>query len=441
MRYCPHRGRTWSDKCECLLAKKFVGYFTCYECPPETYNQPANYEKSDKHKTKNKRTVHLDQIFTPVCLHRGEIVDRGPACCGSTGSPIHACNMHGKCASTDLIWNRLRSKEVRVKRCTRCKDRPISVALVSPCWCVGGMERWWLTLAKYAPDDIHFSGVYIHEKSRVDYVMEQELRQYMPLHRTFRKVNADVVMTWTDDKFISLNPNYKQIHVIHNAMDWGKKCALANSPDKYICVSKLTQQKVSEIDSTVIYNSFDPDRLVNNSDKSAIKRKWGINEDELVVGYVGRLSEEKCPLVVAEAAKQLNCKAIFCSVKNEWCEKIEQIRPDVIWANPDTPSDVYNGADVLVMPSEIEASGIVYMEAWYSKIPVVSHLTGAVLDAELDHGFKLTEKIKDHASLADACKAAMQNESMVNIAYNIVVNHYSPYVQSEKYAQIIRGLV
>jgi len=90
--------------------------------------------------------------------------------------------------------------------------------------------------------------------------------------------------------------------------------------------------------------------------------------------YVGRFSKEKGVLLFAEAARKLNCDAVFIG-DGELKEKIKEIYPKAIltgWLNKNGMEEYLNKARVLVFPSLwYETLGMTALEVKSKGIPVI----------------------------------------------------------------------
>lgn len=368
-----------------------------------------------------------------ACLHRGDQVDTiNTGCAACKGQPIFECDIHQLAVQTQR-----QREEVRGSRaCDTCPDfqLPTTVALVAPVWCVGGVERWWLTLARYAPPSVFFSGVHVPRRAKTDPTMVAELNQAMPLYEHC-DTHADVVITWTDTAFTS-RPGSRHLHVLHLSTPWSIDCAKAHPDAELIAVSDLVAS-VAPRSCTTIPNAVDPARL-EARDRASIRQQWGLDPDQLTIGFVGRLSKEKNPLLPAQAAAELQCPVVYCAAgPDDWKRQIESIAPRVIWVSPDDPAAVYYGADCLIMPSKEEAAGLVYLEAWHCGIPVVSYGTGVVPEAESLARQRLTERIDEHATIGTAVRASLRHPQRVFNAQRLVLLHYSPEPWAARWAAVL----
>jgi glycosyltransferase involved in cell wall biosynthesis len=148
-------------------------------------------------------------------------------------------------------------------------------------------------------------------------------------------------------------------------------------------------------------DQFNPDRR-----DMAWRRSIGIQDDELVVAFLGRLVMEKGLDVFADAIAALDARgAKYCALvigdgpARPW---FEQHLPHAIFTGQITGDDLARAlasADVLLNPSITEAFGNVTLEAMGSGLPVVAAeatgntnlvrdgITGTLVDASDVDGF------------------------------------------------------
>jgi len=126
------------------------------------------------------------------------------------------------------------------------------------------------------------------------------------------------------------------------------------------------------------------------------RKHLGIDEEDIVFLYVGRLSREKLPLTLIDAYDKVNNKnkKLFLVGAGPMSEEIKkyvidkkikgvrflgfQKRPHLF--------NFYNVADALILPSEIEPWGIVVNEAMCFGLPIIaSDRVGAAVDLVKDN--------------------------------------------------------
>jgi len=123
--------------------------------------------------------------------------------------------------------------------------------------------------------------------------------------------------------------------------------------------------------------------------KSAIA---GLRKDDVVLLYAGRLSEEKGVFQlpeVYEAARQANqnVRLVFAGTGPAE-EKLRSLLPDAIflgWQPQESLCELYNRADLLLLPSTFDTFGCVVLEAMSCGLPVCAYAVKGPADI-IDHG-------------------------------------------------------
>lgn len=124
--------------------------------------------------------------------------------------------------------------------------------------------------------------------------------------------------------------------------------------------------------SAIVPNGIDPQRFkFSVIDKEQIRRKLGIADEKIVVGHVGRFSEQKNQDFFIKLIKELDKKfVVLCIGEGETKElilkKIKKEKLEKRFVIIDVQSDIekyYSAMDVFLMPSMFEGLPIVAVEA------------------------------------------------------------------------------
>ncbi|MEY3903928.1 MAG: hypothetical protein RL189_3234 [Pseudomonadota bacterium] len=118
----------------------------------------------------------------------------------------------------------------------------------------------------------------------------------------------------------------------------------------------------------------------------------GLRKDDVVILYAGRLSEEKGVFELPEvyaAARKANprVRMVFAGTGPSEA-KLRDLIPDAIflgWQPKESLCELYNRADLLVLPSTFDTFGCVVLEAMSCGLPVCSYSTKGPADI-IDHG-------------------------------------------------------
>lgn len=155
-------------------------------------------------------------------------------------------------------------------------------------------------------------------------------------------------------------------------------------PNVYFSCSDLAAKSTfKDSDYIWIKNGIELKKFEYNEQiRNDVRNKYGINADEIVIGFIGRLCNRKNPLFVLEVFKEyikINSKAKLVFVgEGELKEQIEQKIKDYELENnvimPGMIADAnkwYQAFDVFILPSLFEGLPVVLVEGQASGLPCI----------------------------------------------------------------------
>lgn len=110
------------------------------------------------------------------------------------------------------------------------------------------------------------------------------------------------------------------------------------------------------------------------------------------LGFIGRLSSEKNPLLAIEIAKELNLPILIAGDGPLKKEVILQLNNNVIFLGWQNPIEFYKKIDCLILTSEIEGLPNVILEGLASGLPIISTDVGGISNALLNTNSFIFEK-------------------------------------------------
>lgn len=159
--------------------------------------------------------------------------------------------------------------------------------------------------------------------------------------------------------------------------------------------------------------------LFNPVHRSQSTRKlWGVNEDQLVVIFVGRLAAEKniqLAIKAFRAIQQVRDDARFVLVGDgPLRSKLEPKYPDFLFCGMQTGvalAEHYASADLFLMPSTTETFGNTLLEAMSSQLGVVAYDYAAAVEhvQDSENGLKVT--LDDEKAFIAAAKELAKRDS------------------------------
>lgn len=309
---------------------------------------------------------------------------------------------------------------------------PIRVGLWVPVWCSGGVERYHLALAMAAQQftpGIVWVGCCLTPGARTMPDMVQQLDRLMPVTTSIDELAnlCDVIVAWAITDLSPLEgfaaAGGKVVVIQHGDTTWSRiwlgNC-LGSIRENDVGFSRVPVQLVAVSQtSAAVCKSFaqlvpilragiDMNRIMPSRPREDVRRSLGLKPDEFAVGFVGRFSHEKNPLMVAKIVGELGEGAV--AVYHGYATGDDtQFKTDVLRHSGHQAiflerqfhtGDVYAAIDCLVMASPLEAGPLVVIEAWLAGVPVVSTLVGVVAEHP---GWAMI--VNDPNSVAEFCAA------------------------------------
>lgn len=167
---------------------------------------------------------------------------------------------------------------------------------------------------------------------------------------------------------------------------------------------ELLRQKGYHKGMSISFNGVDT-RMFKKMDVTDLRRKLGIEGNELVIGYVGRLLEMKGPSTLLEAFAMLDDGKLLLVGSGEYKEELislasrlgiseKMILPGAVSAK-EVPEYI-NCMDILVLPSIttpgwVEFFGRVLAEAMLCEVPVIGSSSGEIPNVVGDAGLIFKE--------------------------------------------------
>jgi len=112
---------------------------------------------------------------------------------------------------------------------------------------------------------------------------------------------------------------------------------------------------------------------------TSVRQKFSISDDQIVVGWLGRLTEIKRPDRVLELAEQLPNYFFLLGGDGELLESLRNDAPaNVILTGWTTPAEIWSASDIALLTSDNEAQPISLVEAALAGLPLIGENVGSV---------------------------------------------------------------
>ncbi len=236
------------------------------------------------------------------------------------------------------------------------------------------------------------------------------------INKAMRDSAADVVMATTINYDFCTYPLWRnktknpKPFVLYGALHLHKPLAYnhlalvkARACDCYIANTDFEKQTllnngvVAEKITTIGTGISLEDYECNENNIAQFRLAQGIEKDDCVLGFVGRLVKGKGVAILLDAIRRMqaahpNLKLLLAGGTTDFVPIIEKAiseekLPIILikdFADEAKPL-IFNSIDVFVLPSQSESFGVVFLEAWACRKPVIGTRMGAT-ESLLDHG-------------------------------------------------------
>ena len=175
-------------------------------------------------------------------------------------------------------------------------------------------------------------------------------------------------------------------HILNNIINSDKYIANTSFERDCLIECGIEPTKIDVIGCGVNINEF------GLSHQNEARKHFGIGENEFVIGYVGRFAVNKDIKTLIKAFSknyQVNWRLVLAGGQNEYLgylksyikEYHNNIADKIIFIvdfDDTLKEKIYSSLDLFVCPSYSESFGIVFLEAWASKLPVIGTNIGAI---------------------------------------------------------------
>lgn len=181
---------------------------------------------------------------------------------------------------------------------------------------------------------------------------------------------------------------------------------LTEYPSRWLACSEAAGQwmfpaKICRERLQVVKNGVDISRFAfDPAKRKRIRRELGIPESGRVIGFVGRLTEQKNPGFLISIAKNIrrswpgnDIRLLLVGEGDQRMELEKQISGSsidglvIFTGNVENPEDFYQAMDVFALPSLFEGFSIAALEAQANGLTVVAS-TGVVMESQVAENFR-----------------------------------------------------
>lgn len=295
----------------------------------------------------------------------------------------------------------------------------LNIGILTPVWARGGVERWALDLIPRIGH--HVKIVVLNKDPR--YVISDSVEAAKQAGAEVRccslsEVNlvladCNVMIAWGTSYISKEHPPL--IFVCHGCTSWNIGLAIKHRPAaaRFVAVSNAAQEALAKngIESMVIPNGVDTARLTPSLSPFYARAKYGLKDEDFVVGFVGRFSEEKHLREIIKAVGTLppRYKLLLCGAGQQE-DELRKLAHDRTIFLPHTYAigNVLAALDCMVGAADTEGFWLSGCEAAMVGVPLVAPRAGFLQDVPAG----LWEEIPPKATpdqIADAIVRVAEN--------------------------------
>lgn len=303
---------------------------------------------------------------------------------------------------------------------------------------------------------------------------KSDIKAIFKLRKLIKKIKPDVVYLHSSKAGaigrLALLFNFK-VKILYNAHGWYFNAQISDKKKKFFALiekilafktDKIINISQSEYDSalkykistenkmTIIENGIDFSKF-DNSDiyREETRQKYNINKDNIVIGVVGRLSEQKDPMISVQAFKRIKEKYPDTKLLMVGSGELEKdvmqyakenkIEKDVIitgWVN--CVEKYIPAFDIAILPSKWEGFGLVIIEYMACNKLIVASNVGGITNIINDgkNGFLIQSG--DAKALVQKIEYVINNYDKIkeNINFNNIREKYDIKKVIEKHIDL-----
>ena len=355
-------------------------------------------------------------------------------------------------------------------------DRPaLRVIMLTPGLSPGGAERWMATLYEHRRT-VSYSAVVCaapsgnelaHHFSCARYFANGDHADIVAKMDEAVKIGVDLIVYWGLEAIWELHKyGVPLLQVSHCSGSDDEETnpghkefikAISNTGANYlagVCKSALeifSKEHVTLANAKVIHNGIEIERVVPGLGGMELRKHWGIPMEAKVALYVGRFDEGKQAHELVKAMHVLPEE--WCLVLFGWGKErdryISLAPTNRVWLprpRLNCLGDIYDLADVVVLPSRSEAFPLTIIEAWHCGKPLVCSEFDTLF--EIEHQYNSGNPMAVHIGLratpteiARAIEQAITDQEMASRAQQISLSEFSAAKMVAKWESYFHHIV
>lgn len=292
---------------------------------------------------------------------------------------------------------------------------------------------------------------------------KKDIKSILEVNKIFKQIKPDIVYLHSSKAGaigrIALAFNFRT-KILYNAHGWYFNAQISDKKKRIFALiekilalktNKIINISKSEYESALKYkiapkrkvciieNGIDFTKFKNNDkNREETRKKYNIKEDEILIGVVGRLSEQKDPMTMIKAFELVNkeknnTKLIYVG-SGELEEEVKQYAKEknildrVIitgWVN--NVEQYIPAFDIAVLPSKWEGFGLVLVEYMACDKPIVASNIGGIADIIKDKENGLLCNPDNDKEISKKILYMINNEKLIKEISNKNIEYRKKY--------------
>ena len=309
--------------------------------------------------------------------------------------------------------------------------------------------------------------------------LKSDLKSIKEIRKVLKKIKPDIVYLHSSKAGalgrIALLFNFK-VKILYNAHGWYFNAQISNKKKKIFALiervlaiktNKIINISKSEYESALKYKIASKKKMCiiengidftkfkdSNKYRDETRKKLNIKDNEIVIGVVGRLSEQKDPMTMIKAFKEVyeenkNVKMLFVGSGDlednikKFAENNNILDKVIITGWVDEVEKFIPAFDIAVLPSKWEGFGLVLIEYMACNKPIIASNVGGIKNIIKDevNGYLINKENKKQLYVAIKKVIIEHNKAKKMIQTNLkYIEKYNITVLIEEHKKLFNNM-